>query len=150
LRVSSTLRVISPAPLVRARAAADPNGCPKHLPEWEVERHDGQNDPERLEADVAPPSVGLDGLVGQKLRCVAGVVLRHAAAFQHFASPLTNGLSHLLRHHFGKGVSAVLGDFRDALQKSEAVAQPSPTPGATGKSDSVGDSLRGLECDARS
>jgi len=103
-------------------------GKAKHLPERKIPRHDGEHDPERLEADVAALRVALARLVGQEGGRVLGVVLARPAALLRLRPSLGERLSHLQGHGTSVGVGALAQQPRGGMQPGGALCDRAPPP----------------------
>ena len=77
------------------------------LPERKVPRHDGEDDPERLERDDAPPRVRANLLVGKVAGGVQREMLGAERAFLDLGLRLVDRLSHLERRQARVPVGAL-------------------------------------------
>src|SRR5207244_7378769 len=103
-------------------------GEAEDLPEGKVPGHDGQDGPERVEADVAAARVGPAGLRGEELLGVLGVVLAAPGALLDLPLALRDRLSHLERHGAGvRGLLRAQHARRIADRPCTLLDRPSPT-----------------------
>ena len=82
-------------------------GEPEDLPEREVPRHDRQDDAQRLIAGPAAGPGRRNGLVGQCLWALLGVVLADPGALLDLGQGLGDRLAHLRHHQVGQRLLAL-------------------------------------------
>ena len=112
------------------------------LPEWEVPGHNGQDDAERVPADVAVLVFCRDGLFGQDARCIFGVVAAGGGALEDLGAGAGESLTHLLGEHSGELFDFVLENAGELAHAERAVLEGDFEAGAKG---GLGDGDLGLD-----
>ena len=111
--------------LEQADVAGHKRGAEKaeDLPEGEVPGHDGEDDAERVPADVAVLAFGGDGFFLENAGGVIGVIAAADGAFEDFAAGREEGFTHLCGEQGGELFDLVLEDAGELAHAEGAVIE---------------------------
>src|SRR5256885_12350387 len=98
-------------------------GKTKNLPEWEVPRHDGEHDTQRLERDPALPPVHVHRLIGEEFLGVVSVVVARRRAFLSLGDCRLDWLAHFEGHEPSKLPTFLFEQCGDFAHASRAVGK---------------------------